>query len=162
MKKLILIFIIFLLAGCDFDNEKSVYSLRVQQSHCPNGFMTADPKHPTKSLRCKGASESAGVLYIKLYPTERFAIVRVVSQDPRNPSAYVYQVSNCNIYDANNWNCYGEWAGKNTFIQHYVQDGVFSLEYGPSLVGNNFYYSGFVNTGLVATFLSWVDSAIAP
>jgi hypothetical protein len=162
MNKIILVFIVFLLAGCDFDNEKTVYSLRVQQYHCLNGFMPSNPKHPSQSLKCNGSLEHAGILYIKLYPAERIGIVRVVSQDPNNSSANVYPLTNCDVYDGDNWSCYREWIGKDTFIAHYVQDGVFSLEYGPTVTGTNSYYSGIVHTGFVATLMSWIDSAIEP
>jgi uncharacterized protein YcfL len=157
MQKLILVLIAFLLSGCSFNEEKIVYSLRVQQFRCLNAFLDPQTKNQTHSLRCNGSEEKAGVLYIKLYPNEKIGLVKVAVQDPKNTSVNVYKISNCYIYDSKNWSCFSEWAGKDTFIQHHAQDGIYSLEYGSNSTGDHFYYSGFIDTGFIATILSWLD-----
>lgn len=108
------------LQGCSTEFNPTNYSLWVHQFRCLEGV---DPAH--KYLTCKGRSEDAGVLEMKLFPAQRFALVHVVVQDPKNPSVDLFQVTGCNIWDRDNWDC-TESSGSTYTITYVVRDGIYA------------------------------------
>ena len=126
--------------GCSGEAPPITYNLWVHQVRCLEG---TDPDQ--RYLKCKGRSEDAGVLEIKLFPEQRFALVHVVVQEPKNPSSDLFQVTGCNILDASNWDC--TQGSSSTFtVAYVVRDGIYAQSFfGAS--GARTDYSGSVHEG---------------
>jgi hypothetical protein len=110
---LVLIASLLMLSGCAREESNLVW---VHQYRCLGEI---DGKN--NALTCKGQSEDAGVLEIKLFPAEGFALVHVVSQDPKNASMDLIRISPCVIWDRHNWHCNVSVGG--AYSVHYFVRG---------------------------------------
>lgn len=98
----VLALVLLSVAGCSEEQAPAQFTVRIHQVHCIDGVEWVDPP------KCKGRSVDAGVLDYRLFPRERRALVRVVKQSPVSEYKYphgVFELSNCKIWDAKNWEC---------------------------------------------------------
>lgn len=158
MRTVICLLMFIALTGCNSNSDNLVYELRVEQVRCLEGFNGAEIFNPKKSLKCKGATEDAGVLEIKLYPAQEMGIVNVKVQDRKNASVHQYKITGCRIYDAKNWTCYAPWITPDTYDQYVVYKGVFSHSYdGTSPAKPISAFSGQVTTSWAALLKHLTD-----
>ena len=108
------------LSGCSDQHTNLVW---VHQFRCLGEI---DGKR--NALTCRGQSEDAGVLEIRLFAAEGFALVHVVAQDPKNPSADLFKVSPCEIWDTHNWHC-NVSGGESYSIQYFVRGGRYTQSF---------------------------------
>ncbi len=146
MRKLILILLLIALQGCsEGERFTTNYTVWVNQSRCLEG---TESEFASDGFKCKGRTEHAGVLEIKLFPEQRFALVHVVIPDPKNLSMDdLFYVSGCNILDSENWSCFqGDLA---SFVKYEVRNGDYSqISYG---IDSNS-YAGKIHQGQATEF----------
>ena len=146
MRKLILMLVLIALQGCsEGERFTTNYTVWVNQSRCLEG---TESEFASDGFKCKGRTEHAGVLEIKLFPEQRFALVHVVIQDQKNLSADLYKVNECNILDSENWSCFQSY-GVDYSVTYDVRNGDYSqISYG---IDSN-RYAGKIHQGQATEF----------
>lgn len=119
------------ISACSNDTAESEFMVRVKQVRCPDGFV------PGTSPKCKGQPVEAGTFDFRLRPKERRALVRVVSQDPSNPSVNLFELNDCKVWDAKNWECTNSTSA---FTDSYeLHNGEFSHVFVGAIASTTYY-----------------------
>jgi len=87
------------LGGCARQETDAAFTAWVQLHRCVEGLDGATHQS------CKGKTQGSTTLEFHLYPSQRFALVKVIAQDPKNRWVDLYRIEGCDIYDAANWSC---------------------------------------------------------
>lgn len=90
---------LLIVGGCSEWQDRSHFTVRIQWVQCSDDLDSMDPP------KCKGRSIDGGVYDFRLFPNERRALVRVVKFPPGEYYDTLFDLTNCVIWDANNWRC---------------------------------------------------------
>ena len=132
VRRFTLLYLAVVLSGCKLgSSSENEYVVRIHQVRCPEGVTADSPP------KCKQKTADAGVLDFRLFPTQRRALVRVVTQENHNPSIDLFELQNCIVWDASNWTC--SMGDSGFMISYELRNGSYKHMFGGAATGFTHY-----------------------